>query len=114
MSPRPERFTNAVRNRGIGPTQGTRIRDKGQGEGESMRRSITISVFSGAALRVDGRSRSGAVRREDDPRRKAKKLGGDCLHFGCVPSKTLIRGGGRVVLARRANEFGLPESNSRR
>lgn len=22
---------------------------------------------------------------------KAKKLGGDCLHFGCVPSKTPIR-----------------------
>ncbi len=22
---------------------------------------------------------------------KYKKLGGDCLHFGCVPSKTLIK-----------------------
>jgi pyruvate/2-oxoglutarate dehydrogenase complex dihydrolipoamide dehydrogenase (E3) component len=22
---------------------------------------------------------------------KEKELGGDCLHFGCVPSKTLIR-----------------------
>lgn len=40
---------------------------------------------------------------------KAKKLGGDCLHFGCVPSKTLIRTAGVWSLARRAKEFGLPE-----
>ena len=40
---------------------------------------------------------------------KAKKLGGDCLHFGCVPSKTLIRTAGVWSLSRRAKEFGLPE-----
>ena len=40
---------------------------------------------------------------------KAQKLGGDCLHFGCVPSKTLIRTAGVWSLARRAKEFGLPE-----
>src|SRR5512136_551534 len=40
---------------------------------------------------------------------KAKKLGGDCLHFGCVPSKTLIRAAGVWSLARRAQEFGLPD-----
>lgn len=40
---------------------------------------------------------------------KAAKLGGDCLHFGCVPSKTLIRTAGVWSLARRAREFGLPE-----
>src|SRR5512135_1026250 len=40
---------------------------------------------------------------------KAPKLGGDCLHFGCVPSKTLIRTAGVWSLARRAREFGLPE-----
>jgi pyruvate/2-oxoglutarate dehydrogenase complex dihydrolipoamide dehydrogenase (E3) component len=40
---------------------------------------------------------------------KAKKLGGDCLHFGCVPSKTLIRSAGVWALARRAKEFGLPD-----
>lgn len=39
---------------------------------------------------------------------KAEKLGGDCLHFGCVPSKTLIRAAGVWSLARRAKEFGLP------
>ncbi|MEW6718950.1 MAG: FAD-dependent oxidoreductase [Thermodesulfobacteriota bacterium] len=40
---------------------------------------------------------------------KASRLGGDCLHFGCVPSKTLIRSAGVWALARRAKEFGLPD-----
>jgi pyruvate/2-oxoglutarate dehydrogenase complex dihydrolipoamide dehydrogenase (E3) component len=39
---------------------------------------------------------------------KYKELGGDCLHFGCVPSKTLIRTAGVWQLARRAKDFGLP------
>jgi pyruvate/2-oxoglutarate dehydrogenase complex dihydrolipoamide dehydrogenase (E3) component len=39
---------------------------------------------------------------------KADRLGGDCLHFGCVPSKTLIRAAGVWALARRSAEFGLP------
>jgi len=37
-----------------------------------------------------------------------KELGGDCLHFGCVPSKTLIRTAGVWASASRAREFGLP------
>ncbi|HAJ28374.1 MAG TPA: mercuric reductase [Syntrophus sp. (in: bacteria)] len=39
---------------------------------------------------------------------KTARLGGDCLHFGCVPSKTLIRTAGIWALARRSAEFGLP------
>ncbi|MBI5015019.1 MAG: FAD-dependent oxidoreductase [Deltaproteobacteria bacterium] len=39
---------------------------------------------------------------------KTDKLGGDCLHYGCVPSKTLIRTAGVWALAARAREFGLP------
>jgi pyruvate/2-oxoglutarate dehydrogenase complex dihydrolipoamide dehydrogenase (E3) component len=38
----------------------------------------------------------------------SSKLGGDCLHYGCVPSKTLIRTAGVWALARRSVEFGLP------
>lgn len=41
---------------------------------------------------------------------KAGKLGGDCLHFGCVPSKTLLRSAEVWSLARRSREFGLPAS----
>ncbi len=39
---------------------------------------------------------------------KYKELGGDCLHFGCVPSKTLIRTARVWNLVRRTREFGLP------
>ena len=39
---------------------------------------------------------------------KSDRLGGDCLHSGCVPSKTLIRTAGVWNLARRSQEFGLP------
>ena len=39
---------------------------------------------------------------------KKDKLGGDCLHFGCVPSKTLIRAAAVWSLAKRTREFGLP------
>ena len=39
---------------------------------------------------------------------KSDKLGGDCLHYGCVPSKTLIRTAGVKNLIQRADEFGLP------
>ncbi len=40
---------------------------------------------------------------------KTAKLGGDCLHYGCVPSKTLIRTAGVYSLLKRTKEFGLPE-----
>ncbi|MGE4291602.1 MAG: NAD(P)/FAD-dependent oxidoreductase [Desulfovibrio sp.] len=37
-------------------------------------------------------------------------LGGDCLHYGCVPSKTLIKTAKVRQLMNRAREFGLPEA----
>ncbi|NDY42830.1 FAD-dependent oxidoreductase [Dissulfurirhabdus thermomarina] len=39
---------------------------------------------------------------------KAPALGGDCLHYGCVPSKTLIHTAKVRHLMGRAAEFGLP------
>lgn len=41
---------------------------------------------------------------------KSGKLGGDCLHYGCVPSKTLIKTAKVRHAMRRAKEFGLPEA----
>lgn len=38
---------------------------------------------------------------------KENKLGGDCLHYGCVPSKTLIHAAKVASLMRRGNEYGL-------
>ncbi len=37
------------------------------------------------------------------------KLGGDCLHYGCVPSKTLIKRATVYHLMKNSNRFGLPE-----
>ena len=42
---------------------------------------------------------------------KSARLGGDCLHFGCVPSKTLIRTAEVRSLMGRAKAFGLPEGS---
>jgi len=39
---------------------------------------------------------------------RSGRLGGDCLHYGCVPSKTLIRTAGVWAFAKRSAEFGLP------
>jgi pyruvate/2-oxoglutarate dehydrogenase complex dihydrolipoamide dehydrogenase (E3) component len=42
---------------------------------------------------------------------KERSLGGDCLHYGCVPSKTLIRSAQVYHQMRRADEYGLPKVN---
>ncbi|MEE8398586.1 MAG: FAD-dependent oxidoreductase [Desulfobacterales bacterium] len=39
---------------------------------------------------------------------KEKELGGDCLHFGCVPSKTLIKTAHVYHMMKHAGDFGLP------
>jgi pyruvate/2-oxoglutarate dehydrogenase complex dihydrolipoamide dehydrogenase (E3) component len=39
---------------------------------------------------------------------KEKVLGGDCLHFGCVPSKTLIKSAHVYHLMKSSQQFGLP------
>lgn len=38
---------------------------------------------------------------------KANRLGGDCLHYGCVPSKTLIHSAKVAQLIKTADQFGL-------
>ena len=39
---------------------------------------------------------------------KEKELGGDCLHYGCVPSKTLIHTAHVYHLMKNGPRFGLP------
>ncbi|WP_446012008.1 dihydrolipoyl dehydrogenase family protein [Candidatus Electrothrix sp.] len=39
---------------------------------------------------------------------KEQELGGDCLHFGCVPSKTLIKSAQVYHQLRTTEAFGLP------
>ncbi len=38
---------------------------------------------------------------------KAGSLGGDCLHYGCVPTKRLVHSAKVAAMARRAGEFGV-------
>ncbi len=40
---------------------------------------------------------------------KERELGGDCLHYGCVPSKTLIKTAHVYHLMKNGLQFGLPE-----
>ncbi len=40
---------------------------------------------------------------------KEPKLGGDCLHYGCVPSKTLIKTASVYHQMRNASRYGLPD-----
>jgi pyruvate/2-oxoglutarate dehydrogenase complex dihydrolipoamide dehydrogenase (E3) component len=40
---------------------------------------------------------------------KESELGGDCLHFGCVPSKTLIKTSRVYHQMKHAKDYGLPE-----
>ena len=40
---------------------------------------------------------------------KEPSLGGDCLHFGCVPSKTLIHSAKVYHSMKQGKRFGLPE-----
>ena len=39
---------------------------------------------------------------------KEKDLGGDCLYYGCVPSKTLIRTAQVYQAMKKAGDYGLP------
>ncbi len=39
---------------------------------------------------------------------KESELGGDCLHYGCVPSKTLIKSAHVYHLMKHATDYGLP------
>ena len=40
---------------------------------------------------------------------KEKELGGDCLHFGCVPSKTLLKSAHVYHLMKNGEKYGLPQ-----
>tara|TARA_R110002110_G_scaffold65206_4_gene180004 strand:- start:88018 stop:89436 length:1419 start_codon:yes stop_codon:yes gene_type:complete len=43
---------------------------------------------------------------------KAGRLGGDCLHHGCVPSKTLIHNAETIWGLRQATKYGLPVTDA--
>ncbi len=42
---------------------------------------------------------------------KEEKLGGDCLHYGCVPSKALIKSASVAHTIRQSEKYGLPKAS---
>ncbi len=42
-----------------------------------------------------------------------ESLGGDCLHWGCVPTKSLVRAAKVASLMRRSEEFGIAKTGFR-
>jgi pyruvate/2-oxoglutarate dehydrogenase complex dihydrolipoamide dehydrogenase (E3) component/uncharacterized membrane protein YdjX (TVP38/TMEM64 family) len=43
---------------------------------------------------------------------ESHKMGGDCLHYGCVPSKALIRSAKLVHQIRHANDVGIAKASA--
>jgi pyruvate/2-oxoglutarate dehydrogenase complex dihydrolipoamide dehydrogenase (E3) component len=67
-----------------------------------------IGIIGGGAAGLSAAAGAGQFGAKTLLVEKAETLGGDCLHYGCVPSKTLIRTAGLWSLAKRSREFGLP------
>ncbi|MCA9398941.1 MAG: FAD-dependent oxidoreductase [Candidatus Omnitrophica bacterium] len=66
-------------------------------------------VIGGGAAGLTGSTACGSVGQKTLLIEKEEKLGGDCLHYGCVPSKTLIKSAYAYNVMRNAGKYGLPE-----
>lgn len=67
-----------------------------------------IGVIGGGAAGLTVASGSARLGAKTLLVEKEEVLGGDCLHFGCVPSKTLIKSAHVYHWMRNAEKFGLP------
>lgn len=67
-----------------------------------------IAIIGGGAAGLTVASGSAQLGAKTLVIEKEKALGGDCLHHGCVPSKTLIKTAHVYHLMKSGPEFGLP------
>jgi pyruvate/2-oxoglutarate dehydrogenase complex dihydrolipoamide dehydrogenase (E3) component len=67
-----------------------------------------IGVIGGGAAGLTVASGSSQLGAKTFLVEKEKELGGDCLHYGCVPSKTLIKTAHVYHLMKKGEQFGLP------
>ncbi len=67
-----------------------------------------IAVLGGGAAGLTIASASAQLGARTLLIEKEGRLGGDCLHYGCVPSKTLIKTARVWHQARNAERYGLP------
>ena len=68
-----------------------------------------IGVIGGGAAGLTVASGSSQLGAKTLLVEKEKELGGDCLHYGCVPSKTLIKTAHVYHLMKKGEMFGLPQ-----
>ncbi|RJR33430.1 MAG: mercuric reductase [Desulfobacteraceae bacterium] len=68
-----------------------------------------IGIIGGGAAGLTVASGSAQLGAKTFLVEKEGVLGGDCLHFGCVPSKTLIRTARLYHAMKKAKAFGLPQ-----
>ncbi len=67
-----------------------------------------MGIFGGGAAGLTVASGSAQLGAKTLLIEKEQELGGDCLHFGCVPSKTLIKSAHVYHLMKHAADYGLP------
>jgi pyruvate/2-oxoglutarate dehydrogenase complex dihydrolipoamide dehydrogenase (E3) component len=67
-----------------------------------------MGIFGGGAAGLTVASGSAQLGAKTLLIEKEPELGGDCLHFGCVPSKTLIKSAHVYHLMKHASDYGLP------
>ncbi len=78
------------------------------GGGRMAKYDYDIGVIGGGAAGLTVASGASQLGLKTLLIEKAPLLGGDCLHYGCVPSKTLIKTASVYHQMRHADEYGLP------
>ena len=66
-------------------------------------------VLGGGAAGLTASTACGSVGAKTLLVEKEKELGGDCLHYGCVPSKSLIKSAYCYNVLRESEKYGLPK-----
>ena len=70
-----------------------------------------LIVIGGGAAGLTSSTAAGSLGAKTLLIEKQKELGGDCLHYGCVPSKSLIKSAYAYNVIRQAEKYGLPKVN---
>ncbi len=78
---------------------------------KSMKYEYDIGIVGGGAAGLTIASGAAQLGAKTLLIEKEPELGGDCLHFGCVPSKTLIKSAQVYQLLKNTQTFGLPAAD---
>jgi len=76
-----------------------------------MKYNYDLIVIGGGAAGLTASTGAGGLGAKTLLIEKEKELGGDCLHYGCVPSKSLIKSAYCYNILNNSKEYGLPSVN---